>query len=351
MAADVHFLYPGDLATPTGGYAYDRRLIGALREAGVAVEAMSLGDGYPDPTASQVAAARAAFAGLPDGAAVIIDGLAYGVLDDVARAECRRLKLVALVHHPLALETGVPAERARALRDAEREALKQAAAILTTSHATADTLAADYEVAREKITVIEPGLDRAERASGRPAGEGAGILSVGSIIPRKDHATLISALAGLREEAWHLDIVGDGTRHTDCRRLLRQQIERFGLSDRVTLHGALTPEALDAHYRRADIFALTTAYEGYGMAFAEAMARGLPVVATGEGAVGRTVPAEAGFVLKAGDVDAVREALRRLIAEAELRHRMGEAAFRHASGLPGWADAARTLTDLLETLE
>lgn len=351
MAKSVHFLYPGDLATPTGGYAYDRRLIGALREAGVTVEAVSLGDGYPDPTVSQVAAAGAAFARLPDGAAVVVDGLAYGVLGDIARQEARRLKLVALVHHPLALETGIPAERARQLHEAERRSLKWAAAILTTSRTTADTLAAEFEVARERITVIEPGLERGERASGRPAGEGVGILSVGSIVPRKDHATLIAALSGLREEAWHLDIVGDGTRHPDCRTRLIGQIGRLGLSDRVSLHGALEADSLETFYKRADIFALTTAYEGYGMAFAEAMAHGLPIVATGDGAVATTVPADAGFVLKAGDVNAVREALRRLIAGPDLRRAMGDAAFRHAAGLPGWADAAGTLARLLETLE
>lgn len=342
MSGTIHFLYPGDIDTPTGGYAYDRRLIAAMREEGMDVEATSLGNGFPAPSNAAQERGAAAFSKIADGSTVIVDGLAFGVLDEAAEAQRNRLTLVALVHHPLALETGLEAGKAELLRQSETRALSAAHAVIATSRATADTLVADFGVRKEKITVAEPGLDRAEPANGRSDGK-VGLIAVGSLVPRKDYATLVAALARLDDLPWQLGIAGDGTRDAEYAASIRRMIEAYGLASRITLHGALSTEALDDLYASADIFTLTTRYEGYGMAFAEAMMRGLPVVATGEGAVRDTVPEAAGFVLANGDVDGVAGALSKLIADAGLRANFRKAAMDHAKSLPTWRDTAKTV--------
>lgn len=349
MTQSLTFLYPGNLATPTGGFAYDRRLIAALEMEGVQVNALSLGEGYPQPDRGALQRADETFAAIEDRATVVIDGLAYGVLEEPAARHAGRLTLIALVHHPLARETGIDAATAAKFKASETNALKAARAVIVTSSTTAATLAQEFAVPEAKITVIEPGLDQTAPAIGRENGA-CGIISVGSLVPRKDYPTLLAALAALKHLNWHLDIAGDDTRDKACTAEVAETIAALGLGDRVTLHGALQPSDLDRLYHRADIFALTTRYEGYGMAFTEAMARGLPVVATGEGAVAATVPPQAGFVLAGGDSRSVSHALERLMSDRDLKTKMSEAARLHAQSLPDWQSRARILIKIMEGL-
>src|SRR3954469_16032404 len=105
--ADVFFVVPGDLATPTGGYGYDRRFIAELGVLGLKVDVIQLTAGFPFPDSTALEHAQQVFADLPAGALVIVDGLALGAMPDLAERAAQRLRLIALCHHPLALETGL----------------------------------------------------------------------------------------------------------------------------------------------------------------------------------------------------------------------------------------------------
>ena len=206
MTARCSFLVPGDLGTRTGGYAYDRRIIDGLRAAHWQVEVQSLGPGYPAPDAAAEAMARRVVEGLADDTLVVVDGLAFGVLAELAAAHAQRLRWVALVHHPLSLETGLAPERQRALFDSERRALASARGVIVTSRATARALAA-FDVDAARIAVVEPGTDPAALAQGSgPAGPV--LLCVATVTPRKGHALLVEALAGLRDRPWTLHCAG-----------------------------------------------------------------------------------------------------------------------------------------------
>lgn len=351
-APHIAFLHPGALDTPTGGYVYDRELIAALRRAGATITTVGLGDGYPAPGAAALAQAGAAFSELAPGTVAVVDGLAFGVLGEVAAAHAGHLRLIALVHHPLAHESGLDRHTAERLVEAERRALGLAAHVIVTSTATARALAASFGVAAERISVIEPALSLALPARGARAPRAPGsphrLLSVGSLIPRKDHATLLDAVARLAGHDLRLDIVGSAELDPAHAARVADEIARRGLGDRVTLHGALPREALAALYADADLFVLTSLYEGYGMAFAEAMAHGLPVVATGAGAVRDTVPETAGRLCPVGDSAAIAAAIADLLDDANLRARLALAARAHAETLPTWDHQARRLLALLQ---
>ena len=85
MVKRVAFAVPGDLNTPTGGYAYDRRMIAELRKLGWQVDVIGLGDGFPRPDAATKAAARDKLAGVPKDCPIVVDGLALGVLPEAAK--------------------------------------------------------------------------------------------------------------------------------------------------------------------------------------------------------------------------------------------------------------------------
>lgn len=345
----LFFAYPGDLDTPTGGYGYDRRILSGLQALGWQVEPVALGDGFPFPSSETTAAAGDRLAALPDGALVVLDGLAFGVLDEIAAAEADRLNLVALVHHPLCLENGLDADRSRALFTAEREALRHVRHVIVTSPATAAQVHDMFDVPQERITTIVPGTDKPATPE-RAAGEKLRLLSVGTVVPRKGYDLLFKALSELGPggPAWHLDIVGGCDAAPDCHAALTAQLADLGLETRVTFQGAVPAERLAAFYQGADLFVLASRYEGYGMAFTEALAHGLPVIGSGGGAVRETLPEGAALYCGTEDVAALRKALERLIRDPDQRAALAAAARLAARDLPDWDDAAARFAQTLE---
>ncbi len=341
---EVVFAIPGDLATPTGGYRYDRRVIELLPEFGWNVRHLALPGDYPVPSRANLDETRRLLAATPADALLLIDGLAYGAmpLELIDQVRC---KIVALVHHPLALETGLKPERAEALSRSERAALARAVRVVVTSPSTADLLVRDFDVPANRISVAEPGTDPAPRARG-----GSGpprLLSVGSVTKRKGYDTLVAALALITDLAWESRIAGSLDRDPAATAALNDAIGCVGLDRRVRLLGTLDEQALAAEYDQALLFVLPSHFEGYGMAFAEALAHGLPVIGGMGGAVSATVPAEAGILVPPGDARALAEALRRLLADPSELARRSEAAWKHSQHLPRWRDTAAKIAQAL----
>lgn len=345
-ATRLIFAIPGDIETRSGGYGYDRRMIRELRALGWKIEQLRLADGFPAPDLSELETTATQFAGLPDQSLVLVDGLAFGAMPDIARREAERLKLVALVHHPLSLETGLSESQAEDLRQSEATALACVHGIVVTSEETARTLVSDFDVQRDAVHVVIPGTEHAEPALGGADGDPPMILAVGSLTQRKDHATLIVALAQLRDRRWQCRIVGSDRMDSACASALRQQIADQGLSDRIAVTGAV--DDVDAEYARADIFALASRYEGFGMVFAEAMARGLPIIGCRGGAVPDLVPDSAGILLAPGDAGGIAKALAILIDDPQTRRTYAVGSLAAGRKLPDWPASAKILADFLE---
>lgn len=347
------FVVPGDLGSLTGGYGYDRQIVAGLSAAGRAVEVVALDAGFPSPDAATLDRAAQQMAAILDGALVVVDGLAFGAMPRLAEQHAARLRWVALVHHPLALETGLTPAQGRALFDSERRALVTARGVIVTSAATARELTR-YGVAAEWVHVVTPGTDPAPLAAGsgvESASRGLSFLCVASLIPRKGHAVLIEALSGLQDRAWTLHCVGSTTRDPDTANALRTSIAGHGLGDRVRLHGEVPASVLQSIYGQADAVVLPSFFEGYGMALAEALAHGLPVVSTTAGAIPDTVPHDAGVLVPPGDAIALRAALAALLDEPALRARLAAGARAARAVLPTWPQAVARFAAALESLD
>ncbi len=341
------FAVPGELATPTGGYLYARKILPLLAER-LSIEVCSLPAGFPLPSETELEEARSALAGLDEpGTVFFIDGLAYGALP-ISAIEALKQPVVALVHHPLGLEEGLsPSEKALLLKT-EKEALELARHIVVPSHGMAGALMRLFHAPPDKITVAEPGILRGKRAEGASDGKPPHIVSVGSLTPRKGFPVLIDALNEVRDLPWRATIAGSPDLSQETAALVRRKLSECGFDDRVQLAGQLDEAVLSALYTSADFFALASLYEGYGMAFAEAMAHGLPIVASGEGSVLETVPAAAGFICATGDAVAFAEALRALLSNPALRREKAEGAWRHGQTLPDWRRTADAIAHALE---
>jgi glycosyltransferase involved in cell wall biosynthesis len=343
------FAVPGDLSTPTGGYAYDRRIISELEVLGWAIERINLGENFPWPAKETRAIAKARLLMVSEGCPIIADGLALGVLPDAARRLRANHTLVGLVHHPLALESGLTEAQAGILRASEKAALAAVKHVVVTSAATAQRLVADYSVPEDKITVARPGNDAVASAPGNRDGT-VHILSVGAVVPRKGFDVLVAALATLPDLPWRLTIAGDRGRDEKTAAQLDADIARLRLGGRVTMLGAVSTQQIAELYAKSDIFALASRFEGYGMAYSEAIAHGLPVIGTQAGAIPDTVPPDAGILVEPDDVPAFAVALRRLINDADERKRLAAGARAAAAKLPTWQDSAKIVARTLEAL-
>lgn len=337
------FAIPGDLAAPTGGYEYARRLLAALP----ALRHITLPAGFPNPSESDLDVTADILAGLPSSSVALIDGLAFGAIPERCLAGVRAA-IVALVHHPLCLEAGLSAEQAAALRHGEQRALTHASRVIATSASTAAWLASSFGVPRCRLSVAEPGTERRSRVV--PSKGPFQLLSVGAVTPRKGYAFLVAALAGLAGRRWRLSIVGDLSRNPRCVAALRNAIEKSGVADRITLEGAVSEARLGAFYRTADIFVSASLHEGYGMAVAAAMAHGLPLVATDAGALADTVPQGASLPCKPGDMPGLRAALARLLDDPGLRASCSDASWAGGQALPGWNQTGADVAAVLESL-
>jgi glycosyltransferase involved in cell wall biosynthesis len=324
-------------------------MISELHTLGWQVDVINLGEGFPSPSQDTRKKAQARLLEIPSGCAIVIDGLALGVMPEAASRLSVLHPLLALVHHPLALEAGLSAERADSLRDSERAALALAQGVVVTSTATARILAADYGVAARRITVASPGTDRSSMAQGSKDGI-VRLLSVGAVVPRKGFEVLIAALATLPDLPWQLAIAGDRTRDPTAVAQLDADIARYGLGDRVAVLGAVSSQRLEALYAESDAFVLASHFEGYGMAYAEAIAHGLPVIGTTGGAIPDTVPPEAGLLVPPGDISAFAQALRRVIGDGALRQGLTRGAQAAAPRLPTWRQSAEIFASALEAL-
>lgn len=337
----IHLLVPGPFEAISGGYIYDRRMVEGLRALGESVEVVELPGSHPAPDEAATEGARAALHALPPDARILIDGLGLPAFLPLAQ-ELSARRAVALIHHPTALEHGFPEATRTVLKSKERALFGAVARIVCTSPLTARRLPEEFGADPDRIGVVEPGTEPAPRAQGS-GGPGCAILSVGTLVPRKGHDVLLRALARLTDLDWSLTIAGDERRDPVHAHGLRALAEELGIQGRVTFAGEVTGEALQALYAGADLFALATRWEGYGMAAAEAMARGLPLAITAGGAIAEVVAEGSAIVSPVDDHASLSKGMRRPIFDAALRAEMAEASWAGGQRLPRWADRAAAL--------
>ncbi len=344
------FIVPGALDQHTGGYLFDRHIVDGARQAGRDVTVAELPGRFPDPDAAARDAACATLARLADAAVAVIDGLALPAFAACLKAQAARLKLIGFVHHPLALETGLDPEQQANLAGLEARLLTRLRGVICPSAATAWAVE-QYGVAPARIAVAPPGTDKPAALPPRLAPDRpVRLLCVGAVTPRKGHLLLVEALAGLTDRAWRLRCIGSLVRDPAAAQAVARAIAAHGLAERIELAGEWPPERLGAAYAEADLFVLASYHEGYGMAFAEALAYGLPIVGTTAGAIPETVPVAAAMLVPPGDRDALAAALTLVLDHPPLRQRLAAAATAASAALPDWPVATRRWLDALDRL-
>ncbi|MGO2240177.1 MAG: glycosyltransferase [Halomonas sp.] len=351
MSQHFTLIVAGDPAQRTGGYLYDAHIVAALREQGWEINVTGLSGAFPDPDNEATQQLTQALESLPQGASVVIDGLAMGALPEVIALHGQRLDITSLLHHPLGDELGLSAADQQRFHRSELAALAGVARIIVTSHFTARRvleLATNYAMPlNADISVIEPGVAQAPVSPADEPGEPLRLLCVATLTPRKGQDILVQALAGVVGDNWQCDCYG-GARDAAFTQRVQQLIEQHQLAGQVILHGECDDKTLVAAYQRAHALVLPSWYEGYGMVITEALAHGLPVITTTGGALCDTLPPGAGLSVPPGDSEALQDALSRFCGDPDLRHQLRQGAAQARHCLNDWqaagADFAAALT-------
>ncbi|MDT8329577.1 glycosyltransferase family 4 protein [Roseomonas gilardii] len=342
---NIAFLVPAPFDAVSGGYGYDRRITAGLRERGHAVRVVELAGRHPMPDAAAEASAREALAACAAEERIVLDSLGLPAFAPLVEELAKR-GAIGLIHHPTCIETGHDDATRAELRRREEILYPRLSRLVATSPLTAESLPREFGVEAGRVAVVEPGTDPAPRAPGS-GGETCQLLAVGVLVPRKGHDVLLRAVARLMDLDWHLTIAGPDA-DPACAAALRALAKELDLEERVTFAGPVTGAALEALYARSDVFALASHWEGYGMAVAEAMARGLPLAITKGGALAELMPPGAGVASPPGDFASLSKAMRRVIFDRSLRRKMADASWAAGRRLPRWEDRADAFAALLE---
>jgi glycosyltransferase involved in cell wall biosynthesis len=338
---DVHVVLPNDIddpATPSGGNAYDRQVCRGLAGSGWTVREHAVPGAWPRPSNAERADLARVLSALPDDAVVLLDGLIASAVPEVLLPQARRLRVVVLVHMPLD-------------EDTEGRALAAARAVVTTSAWTKARLLSAYALPDDRVHVVMPGVDPAPPAPGSDAG--TELLCVAAVTPHKGHDVLVDALATVADLPWTCVCVGSLSRDPGFVDRLRHRLDRYGLDDRVRLVGPRTGPDLDAAYAAADLLVLASHGETYGMVVTEALARGIPVLATASNglpeALGRAPDGSLpGILVEPGaEPAALAGALRRWLTEPDLRRQLRRSAHARRSTLTGWAVTSELISETL----
>jgi glycosyltransferase involved in cell wall biosynthesis len=354
------FVVPGDIddvTVPSGGNTYDRHVCRALAAAGRPMRELAIPGTWPRPDAAARDRLTRALAGLADHTAVLFDGIVACGAPEIIEPAARRLRIAVLVHLPLADEIGLAPETAAELHDRERATLLAAHMVVATSGPTARRLLERHGLAAGRVTWVPPGTDPAPLAPGTDGR--SRLVCVAAVTPRKGQDVLVDALAEVASRhpglSWSCACVGPVRRDPAYAGRVRGLIERRGLGDRVRLSGPRTGADLAADYAAADLVVLPSLAEPYGMVVTEALARGLPVLASAVDGIPDTLGrapdgSVPGILVPPGDAPALAAALGRWLTEPELRRELRAAARLRRDALAGWDAAARRWADLLDRL-
>ena len=339
--AEAHFVVPDsidDPARPSGGNVYDRRLADELPGCGWSIREHPVAGSWPNPGPAERDRFDALLAGLPDDSLVLVDGLIASAAESLVTT-AGRSRVVVLLHMP------------EATKHVEPDVLNAAAGVIATSQWSRDWVITHCGLPGDRVWAATPGVDSATPAHGSPSG--GSLLAVGPVVPAKGQDLLVAALAECANLDWSCTLAGAVDIDPAFVTSLQASAARAGIDDRLVLAGPLSSAELDELRSQSDVMISASRREAYGMAVAEGLAAGLPVIATEVGGHPEAVSQAAdgtrpGMLVPADDVDALAAGLRAFLTDPGLRASWRRSAQLRSRELLGWPETARAVAAVLQ---
>ena len=313
---NIHFLIPEDINLLKGNYVYNKRIAEGLKAIGHQVIIQQLPDDFPFPSDTSLQQCRQIMGAIPQAEPVIIDNLVFGVIPDILKDFYLQKPIVALVHITLSADPNLTAYQREMVLSLEKKAQKYAKKFIVSSSYTANLLTA-AGIEKNQINVIIPGVDNYPQKKIYP-GKPSKLLSIANFTRNKGYMTLMKALTALKNKDWELHCYGNLNFDKEYVDELQMIIRRNGLKEKVWLHGPVSGKELSDVYLNADLFIHASNFETYGMAVAEALAHGIPVITSTGGGICETVPVKMGQFFNPGDVYVLQTIIEELLENPQL---------------------------------
>ena len=349
----------GNLDTLTGGFLYDKYLVQHLEHHGHRVEILSL------PWRSYGVCLLHNFSNthlsrlLHNSFDIVLqDELTHPSLFRLNRTLQRQMKfpIVTIIHQVLCSQPR-PGWQNAFYRAIETRYFQSVNACIFNSHTTKASVEQLCRLKQPSI-VATPGGDRLGYLTSvedvrirAHQNESIRLLFLGNVLPNKGLYELIEALIQLPQELWRLTVVGSLSMDAEYVHAIRQLINRNNLIDNIILTGPLKGHELVAHLKNSHVLTMPFSHEGFGIAYLEGMAYGLPAIGSSVGAVKDMIRHERnGFLVESHHVTEFIGYIKQLYQDRELLGRMGEAALESFHAHSTWDDSMEGIHQFLKTL-
>lgn len=225
--------------------------------------------------------------------------------------------------------------------------IERASAVITVSASVATEVAYAFPGARRKIVAIPNGVSHPTTLSDRQPASRPTVLMVGTIEPRKNHFAVIQAMAGVRAEHPNARLLIIGRRGWLDNEIVRE-IERGQATGWLTWIENASDDDLEAAYRETTLFVSVSHYEGFGLPLLEAMARGLPCVASDIGAH-REVAVDSAIYVDPTDVESIASSVSDLLGDSDAREHLAITGRCRAERF-SWRETARRTLRVYESV-
>ena len=340
---NLHFLIPGDIDTLASCYIYDKKIIEGLKNKGHKVALYRLADDFPFPSDKSLKHCQEVVKSIPKSEPIIIDSLAFGIIPSVIKKVSTTNPIIGLIHLPLSADPNYSAYQRTLITSQEMEAFKLATKFIVTSEYTLEVLL-NLGIEKHKINLVIPGIDNFPQKKKYPEIP-TKLLSIANLCRSKDHAILVRALTALKDKNWVLDCYGNLDLDREYLADFQSMIRKNHLQNKILIHGTISGQELSDAYLNADLFVHPSEFETYGMALAEALSHGIPVIATTGGGICKTVPAKMGQFFKPSDVYGLQSILEELFENPEVYKKLYTQASTYKDKAQTWTKSI----DLFET--
>lgn len=282
--------------------------------------------------------------------------LGYGIL----LMKAFKIPIVATVHHPLPIDRKTDLAYLERVQDRlwrimfypflmQHVVTKRMDRVITVSASAAEETKNVFKVPTQKLRVIYNGIDTTifRKVDGEDKQHGHLIMVGNSQDRKKGLVYLLEALRLLqRKNDVKLTIVDRGLPDNEY---APQLVNRYNLDGRVNFTGKVGLEELVEHYSRAEVAVVPSLYEGFGLPAAEAMACGLPVIATTAGALPEVVEdGKSGILVPPQNAHALAKAIEQLLGDEQLRRVMGEEGRKRVQTHFTWEQAAKKTLEVYQ---
>jgi glycosyltransferase involved in cell wall biosynthesis len=360
MVMNIGLVLNGHIDTVSGGFIYDRKILGSLKEAGDSVEIISLPwVNYYRGIINSLSSTLANYLKVASFDVLLQDELAHPSLFLLNKRISQRFRIpiIVIVHHLRSNESRASWKN-HMYRAIERHYLASASGYICNSHETHRVV--DSLTGNSKPSVVAlPGGDRFGQSTSkddikrRALSPGPlKIIFLGNVIPRKGLNILLDSIALLPHNTWHLKVVGDLMFHSRYSSEVKRQVNRLNIKGNVDFLGSLPDSELSCHLSMSHLLVVPSSYEGFGIVYLEAMGFGLPVIGSTSGGAKEIITHGVdGYLVPPGDPQTLSAHINSLIENRIQLCAMSLAALDRFYRHPTWSDTGRLIYQFLHSFE